>query len=133
MDKMPVILARIEPLMAEKGLSAMALSLEATQGRSKDLIRNWQRAVSKGEEVSARLDSITAVADALGVSDVWLATGQGSNDAITEEERALLAAYRAIPEPRRPKHLQAAVQLLQLGTPEENQEAGGAAERSDHG
>jgi transcriptional regulator with XRE-family HTH domain len=127
MDKMPVILSRIEPLMVERDLSAMALSLEATQGRSKDLIRNWQRAVAKGEEVSARLDSIAAVAQALGVSDVWLATGRGAEEAITDEERALLAAYRAIPEERRPKHLQAAVQLLQLGTPEETEEADDAA------
>lgn len=115
MDDISVILSRIEPLMEDQGLNPSSLSLKATGGRSKDLIRNWQRAVREGKDTSARLHSVALVAAALGVSDTWLATGEGARDSITDEERALLAAYRAIPRARRQGHLTAAIQTLQLG------------------
>lgn len=127
MDRLSVIMERIETLMTERGLSASALSVLATDGRSKDLIRNWQRAVKEGREASARMDSIAQVAAALGVSDVWLATGLGPRDTLTEEERTMLAAYRAIDERVRARHLRAAMEIFRLGgTPEDTEEDQGA-------
>jgi hypothetical protein len=134
MDTLSVILARIEPMMLAKGLNPSKLSLMATDGRSKDLIRNWQRAVKRGEDTSARLQSVAQVAAALGVSDIWLSTGQGAKDAISEEERVLLEAYRRIDPDQRDRHLRAAIQTLQLGhTSEAAEEAEGAVEQSNHG
>lgn len=115
MDKISVILARIEALMKDQGFNPTTLSKKATGGRSTELIRNWQRAVKDGKNVSARLESVALVAHALGVSDVWLSTGQGSKEAITDEERDLLAAYRAIRPDRRTGHLRAALETLRLG------------------
>ncbi len=114
-DKLSVILARIEPLMRERGLNPSTLSLKATDGRSKDLIRNWQRAVKRGEDASARLESVAQVAAALDVSDVWLSSGLGQKEALSEEERILLDSYRAIEPEDRPRHLRAAVETLRLG------------------
>lgn len=129
MDKISVILSRIEPLMAELQFNPSSLSLKATDGRSKDLIRNWQRAVRDGKDSSARLESVAQVARALGVSDVWLSTGEGEKESINDEERALLAAYRAIPSDRRDQHLTAALQTLRLGHDKTTPEEAGAADQ----
>lgn|GEM_PF-5723531 len=95
MDKLSVIMSRIEPLMQELGLNPTSLSLNATGGRSRDLVRNWQRSIKDGKEPSARMESVALIAAALGVSDVWLATGQGQKDTLNDEERRLIEAYRA--------------------------------------
>lgn len=68
------ILQRIQLRGKEIGLSEQALSKEA--GLSKDGIRNWRRRFQAGDEsAGANVTSISKVAAALGVSELWLLYG----------------------------------------------------------
>jgi transcriptional regulator with XRE-family HTH domain len=73
------ILQRIQRRGKEIGLSEQALSREA--GLSKDGIRNWRRRFEAGDEsAGANVTSISKVAAALGVTELWLLYG------VAEEE-----------------------------------------------
>lgn len=72
---MQAILDRIARRREDLGLSESAL---AQKGGSRDLIRNWRRALEKGQDISARYDSLTAIARALQVNADWLINGAGS-------------------------------------------------------
>lgn len=68
------VLARIAKRANELGLSEAGLSKAA--GLSKDGIRNWRRRFEAGDEVAgANVSSISKVATALGVSELWLLHG----------------------------------------------------------
>lgn len=69
---MKAILERITARRKAIGLSEAALSMQAG---SRDLIRNWRRALEAGKEISARHDSFEAVARELGVPLSWLLDG----------------------------------------------------------
>lgn len=71
---MKQILERISLCRKDAGVSERALSISS--GMSPDGIRNWRRRVDAGEDPGANLRSIEMVANALGVSRDWLATGQ---------------------------------------------------------
>ncbi|TNB46828.1 phage repressor protein [Martelella lutilitoris] len=65
------ILKRIRQIAEKRGTSMRAISLES--GNGPDLIRQWG-----GKKAALpRLDSLQAVANALGVSPGWLAYGNG--------------------------------------------------------
>jgi transcriptional regulator with XRE-family HTH domain len=66
---MTLILERITARRSELGLSESALSNAAG---SADLIRNWRRAVTRGQAPNPRIDSLDAIARALQVSTAWL-------------------------------------------------------------
>ncbi|NBE05954.1 helix-turn-helix domain-containing protein [Paragemmobacter ruber] len=68
----PGILDRITARRTELGLSEAAV---ASHGGSRDLIRNWRRAAQSGTTIKPRLDSLEAIALALGVSLEWLLHG----------------------------------------------------------
>jgi transcriptional regulator with XRE-family HTH domain len=72
--QMQAILDRISDRREELGLSESAV---AQKGGSRDLIRNWRRAMDKGQDISARYDSLTAIARALQVNVDWLIHGVG--------------------------------------------------------
>lgn len=72
--QMQAILDRITGRREELGLSESAV---AQKGGSRDLIRNWRRALDKGQAISARYDSLAAIAKALHVSTEWLIHGNG--------------------------------------------------------
>jgi transcriptional regulator with XRE-family HTH domain len=72
--QMQAILDRISGRRAELGLSEAALS---EKGGSRDLIRNWRRALDKGQVINARYDSLALIARALNVSEDWLIHGKG--------------------------------------------------------
>lgn len=74
------VLSRIEKwIEAEKSanrpMSARSLSMKALG--STDTIRNWIRSRDNGNQIGATERSVTAVARAMGVSEVWLRTGEG--------------------------------------------------------
>ncbi len=72
------ILLRIQKRGKEIGLSEQALSKEA--GLSKDGIRNWRRRFESGDEsAGANVTSISKVAAALGVTELWLLYGVDEN------------------------------------------------------
>jgi transcriptional regulator with XRE-family HTH domain len=66
---MKAILDRITARRTALGLSETGLSLQAG---SRDLIRNWRRALERDQDISARHDSLDAIAKALKVSTAWL-------------------------------------------------------------
>lgn len=70
---MQAILERIAARSAELGISEAALS---QKGGSRDLIRNWRRALEKGQTVNARYSSLAQIARALNVSEDWLLHGK---------------------------------------------------------
>ena len=70
---MQAILDRITTRRNELRLSESAV---AAQGGSRDLIRNWRRALEKGQAISARYDSLVLIAKALRVSEDWLIHGK---------------------------------------------------------
>lgn len=72
--QMQAILDRIALRREELGLSEAAV---AQKGGSRDLIRNWRRALDKGQAINARYDSLTSIAAALHVSIDWLMHGTG--------------------------------------------------------
>lgn len=122
------ILSRIDKsakMRSGLSLSDAAVSLAATGGASKDLLRNWRRAVASGKPVSARLESITAVAQALNVDETWLLTGQGSPDALSEQEAALISAFRALPDAYKDEAFRAMKLMISLAT------SGAASSQSD--
>ncbi len=68
------VLARIASRAKELGLTEQGLSKAA--GMSKDGIRNWRRRLEAGDETAgANVSSISKVAAALGVSEIWLLHG----------------------------------------------------------
>ncbi|MFD2175650.1 S24 family peptidase [Rhodobacter lacus] len=68
------VLARIAMKANEMGLSEAGLSKAA--GMSKDGIRNWRRRFDAGDETAgANVSSVSKVATALGVSELWLLHG----------------------------------------------------------
>ncbi len=70
------ILSRITERREELKLSEQALSVQS--GMSKDGIRNWRRRYDAGDEnAGANVSSISKVATALGVSELWLLHGIG--------------------------------------------------------
>ena len=76
------ILSRISAKSKEKGLSEQGLAKAA--GLSKDGIRNWRRRHEAGEEnAGANVSSISKVASALGVSELWLLHGIGDQSPAT--------------------------------------------------
>lgn len=76
--QMQAILDRITRRREELGLSEAAV---AQKGGSRDLIRNWRRALDRGQTISARYDSLTSIARALHVSVDWLMHGTGEAEA----------------------------------------------------
>lgn len=72
---MQAILERIRQRIAELGMSEAAV---AQQGGSRDLIRNWRRALEKGQQINARYDSLALIARALHVTEDWLIHGKGT-------------------------------------------------------
>lgn len=117
MSQLAEILARIDQarhLSDGKPLSHQAISNLATGKPKSDLIRNWRRAVNEGRETSARLDTLAAVAEVLGVSKEWLATGSGSMQAITDVEQQILNELRRVPESRRAEAARAALATVRL-------------------
>ena len=66
------ILTRIDAQLAATGLSDRAVSLRAG---SPDIIRNWRRAIAEGKEVSPRLNTVTAIAAAIGLDPEFLIHG----------------------------------------------------------
>jgi hypothetical protein len=73
--QMQAILDRITARLTELGLTESAVS---AKGGSRDLIRNWRRALEKGHAINARHDSLGKIAAALHVSEEWLIHGKGS-------------------------------------------------------
>lgn len=71
---MQAILDRIRQRCDELKLSEAAV---AQKGGSRDLIRNWRRALADGKVVSARYGSLEAIAKALHVTPEWLIHGAG--------------------------------------------------------
>ncbi len=71
------ILGRIDQRLAVRELSATAASERAG---SKDLIRNWRRAVKDRKPAGATMTSLGKLAPVLGTSVSWLATGEGDPD-----------------------------------------------------
>lgn len=117
MSQLAEILGRIDEarqLPDGRRLSDQAISSLATGKPRGDLIRNWRRAVREGRETSARLDSLGAVAEVLGVSKEWLATGAGSREEITEVEQQILNELRRVPEHRRSEAARAALATVRL-------------------
>lgn len=72
--QMQAILDRITARLTELGLSESYVS---TKGGSRDMIRNWRRALEKGHTTNARHDSLAKIAAALQVSEEWLIHGKG--------------------------------------------------------
>lgn len=73
------ILERISARAQQLGLSEQGLAKAA--GMSKDGIRNWRRRFEAGEEgAGANVGSISKVAQALGVSELWLLHGIGADE-----------------------------------------------------
>lgn len=70
------ILARIEARLAATGISASRASLES--GKSRDLIRNWQRARQEGRDFPGNLQQLEALAPVLGVTADFLVRGSDS-------------------------------------------------------
>ena len=117
MSELADILARIDQARQGadgKPLSDQAISSLATGKPRGDLIRNWRRAVKDGRETSARLDTLGAVADVLGVSKEWLATGAGSKDEINDIEQQILNELRRVPDARRAEAARAALATVRL-------------------
>lgn len=73
MQQMQAILDRITARRTELGLSESAV---AARGGSRDLIRNWRRALENGRQISARYESLAAIARALDISEDWLIHGE---------------------------------------------------------
>lgn len=72
------ILSRIAVRSKALGLSEQGLSKAA--GMSKDGIRNWRRRYEDGQDAAgANVSSISKVATALGVSELWLLHGIGDS------------------------------------------------------
>lgn len=78
---MQAILDRITTRLNELGLSESAVS---TKGGSRDMIRNWRRALEKGHATNARHDSLAKIATALQVSEEWLIHGRAAVAAAAE-------------------------------------------------
>jgi hypothetical protein len=89
---MKAILDRITARRTALGLSETGLSLQAG---SRDLIRNWRRALERDQDISARHDSLDAIAKALSVSTAWLV---GEADATPQAT----AAPQGMAEPAEP-------------------------------
>ena len=67
------ILDRIDAVQEKTSDTDRAVSLRA--GLSADAIRNWRRAAREGRDAGANKRTVEALANALGVSPVWLETG----------------------------------------------------------
>ena len=80
---MQAILERIAARSAELRLSEAALS---QKGGSRDLIRNWRRALERGQVVNARYDSLAQIARALKVTEDWLIHGKGAVNAVPDTQ-----------------------------------------------
>jgi transcriptional regulator with XRE-family HTH domain len=76
--KIEDILKRVEQRAQELGLSIAAVSRRATD--SPDTIRNWDRAVRRGETFNPTTRTLQRVAQALDVSYAWLTTGVDAPD-----------------------------------------------------
>lgn len=61
---------------AERGLSERALCLNA--GLSDSTVKNWRKAVKDNKNPGANEKSLTAIADALGVTRDWLVNGESN-------------------------------------------------------
>lgn len=70
--KIADVLTRIEARRSALNLSESAVS---AAGGSRDLIRNWRRAVAGGRTIQARHESLVAIAQALDVPLDWLING----------------------------------------------------------
>jgi transcriptional regulator with XRE-family HTH domain len=79
---------RIEPLMAEKKMSQKDLADIA--GVTPPSVFEW-----KNEGTMPRADTAVKIADYFNVSVKWLITGNKDAD-LSQEERDLLAAFRAL-------------------------------------
>lgn len=77
--QMKDVLQRIATRAAELGLSETAVS---ARSKSRDTIRNWRRAVEKGQNPSARHDTLSNIAQTLCVSEDWLINGKGEPQTI---------------------------------------------------
>lgn len=73
------ILDRISEKAGQLGLSDSQLSLQAG---SKEVIRNWRRAVRRGESISPKHENLAAIAAAIGVTSDWLINGTGGDAAL---------------------------------------------------
>lgn len=90
------VLDRIERRRKQLGLSEQALSVKA--GLSKDGIRNWRRRLNNGDEsAGANATSISKVAAALDVSEIWLMHGIGDDSAPTVTIAGRVGAGARVP------------------------------------
>ncbi|WP_076625333.1 MULTISPECIES: S24 family peptidase [Salipiger] len=90
------ILQRITARREELKLSEQALAVQA--GLSKDGIRNWRRRHEAGEEnAGANVSSISKVAAALRVSELWLLHGIGEESAPTVAIAGKVGAGARVP------------------------------------
>ena len=88
------ILARITERLAAIGISESALSAKAG---SKDMIRNWRRAVGSGQPMNVKHGSLIAIANALDVSVEWLTTGGEPPNPTPQPSPAAGFAEQAVP------------------------------------
>ena len=111
--EMKAVLDRITARREALGMSEAALSARAG---SRDLIRNWRRAMDKGQDINARHDSLEAIARALNVTVAWLTddaappTADRSAQANGMAETA--APYAIAPQPVTPDDPQAILRAL---------------------
>jgi hypothetical protein len=72
------VIARITERLQALGISESEASIAAG---SRDLIRNWRRALGEGRQVSARHQSLVQISNRLGVSADWLINGTDDSGA----------------------------------------------------
>ena len=117
MAKIKDILDRIDqarPLEDGKPMSDEQISSLATGKPKGQLIRNWRRSIREGKPSSARLDSVSAIANVLGVSTEWLMEGTGEKKPDPDEvERALISALNEFPADLRLAAAKAALATVQ--------------------
>lgn len=92
-------LARLDTVRDKLGLSDRALSLRA--GLSSDAVRNLRRGAAAGKEFGVYKTTTNALAAALGVSPLWLETGQddiglSQQNVIRSPTPQMLGAFRHI-------------------------------------
>ena len=84
---------------SERELSRRTRALDPARGVSDSFVRNLRSA----KALSPKVDTVTLVADALGVRYEWLAHGAGPKwpDAGSDPERQLLELFRGLPDAER--------------------------------
>lgn len=107
--EMKAVLDRITARREALGMSEAALSAQAG---SRDLIRNWRRALDKGQDINARHDSLEAIARALNVTVAWLTTDAADRPAQAAGMAETAAPYTIAPQAVAPDDPQAILRAL---------------------